>query len=150
MYADGGVLDSCREELTKHCASIQKPPDQVRCLLKHNESRSAACGEALDRERAEGSAFRQDCKTDIGGACLDLQGRALIECLESQGSALSKDCAARLAKMRAERVARHERLSVACKDAAVNHCPGVAAGGIAACLRTSEEKLSKECRESLK
>jgi hypothetical protein len=104
----------------------------------------------MDRERAEGEAFREDCKAEIGGSCLGLQGRGLIECLEALGPKASKACADRLAAMKAARRAVHESIPASCVDDARALCASAPPGGVAACLRAAAAKLSAACRGALR
>ncbi len=145
-----GLSSSCREELGSYCGSEHGFLDRLRCLEGKRAKLSAPCKEALDREHAEGESFRSDCKAEIGGSCLNLQGRALMECLERLGDKLAKPCADRVAGMHAERRSRHERIPAACREDAEKSCGGAVSGGINACLKANAEKISKSCKDALK
>ncbi len=140
----------CADDAAAACPKTKDWQDRVKCLEQHQDKLSPACKTHLAEMKSRGDAFRDDCKADIGGACLNLQGHALMECLETQGDKLSKPCADRLAAMRAGHRAERERIAAECKDDAQKACAGVAAGGVRDCLRKNEAKLSKECRGALK
>lgn len=140
---------ACREDAKKYCGRAARGPESFRCLEEHSSSLSDGCKARLAEMRAEGDAFRADCKAEIGSSCLNLQGRALVECLESQGPKLSKACADRIDAMKKARRGARERLPAACVSEARKDCGQAAAGGVAECLRAKKD-LSKECREALK
>lgn len=140
--------EACRADAAALCPKVPAGPERVRCLEEHPAQLSAACREHLEAMREAGESFRADCKADIGGACLNLQGRALLECLEAQGDKLTKACADKLASLREAKRAKHERVPAPCKEEAQKACGDAAAGGILACLRARAD-LSKACREAL-
>jgi hypothetical protein len=73
-----------------------------------------------------------------------------LECLSGQGDKLSKDCAEKIAAMRAARRAVHEKIAAECAADAQKICAGVPSGGVDACLRADRHRLSAECRGALK
>lgn len=149
LLPNAHAADACKSDAAALCPKAAAGPERVRCLEENAAKLSAACREHLDEMREAGEAFRSDCKADIGGACLNLQGRALLECLEAQGDKLSRPCADKLASIKEAKRAKRERIPAACKDEAQKACADAAAGGILACLRARAD-LSKACRESLK
>lgn len=148
--AEPSGAGACRKDAAAFCAKLPSGPERVRCLEAHAAALSPECKAHLEEMHSRGEAFRADCRAEIGASCLNLQGRALVECLETQGGKLSKPCADRLAALREARRAVHETIPAACKDDAQRLCSGAASGAIGSCLRAAGDKASRECREALK
>lgn len=141
----------CAPDAAALCPKIPFGPKRLRCLHAHEDKLSPACKEHLADMHAKGQEFRDACKADIGESCLNLQRRALLECLESRGEKLSKPCAEKVAAIRDEDKSHHELISAACKADAEKLCKGVVSGDgrIGACLRQHQAQLSKPCADAL-
>jgi hypothetical protein len=138
----------CASEAAAVCPKAKPGPERWSCMQANQAKLTPACRQHIAEMKARGEAFREDCKAEIGASCLNLQGHALVECLEGLGGKLSKNCSDRLSTMRGSR--RAERIAAECKEDAVKLCSGQGAGGLDACLRANAAKLSKECGDALK
>ncbi|MDA8137082.1 MAG: cysteine rich repeat-containing protein [Desulfobacteraceae bacterium] len=98
---------------------------------------------------AEEKPATHPCSTDVSQFCKDVQpgGGRIAGCLKQHESELTPECKAHIQAS----AKRWKDVHETCKDDVEKLCSGIKPGGgrIAKCLKTHENEVSQECKDSI-